>query len=363
MNLSQGIYWDQSWSPIRGCSHASPGCDHCWAERMAARFSDCWTCENKRIDQHQTCSGGPKHHPAPFHNFATSAGWTGRVELIESELLKPLHWKKPRVVALNWMGDLFHESLPESDILSVLQTIGKCPRHWFIILTKRAQRMREILSRRRWRNLGHSPAMDGDHYVSLLPGEHRESDSSFLPNVILGVSVEDRQRADERIPGLLQTPAACRMVSVEPMLGAIEGIELGRGYLTGQAHDNAPYNGKHLDWVVCGGESGPGARPMHPDWVRGLRDQCWTASVPFFWKGWGEFSPVGLLSAHQEIVCGADGWHAPVGDVGALSIHHMARHNSEMECPPLQNMYRIGKKAAGRLLDGRTWDELPEVLR
>jgi protein gp37 len=103
-------------------------------------------------------------------------------------------------------------------------------------------------------------------------------------------------------------------------------------------------------------------RPMHPAWAKSVCDQCQAAGVPFFFKQWGEFAPTGPLSAHQEIVCGADGWHAPSGNVGALSIHHMERHNGEMECPPLQNMYRVGKKAAGRLLDGRTWDEMPEML-
>ena len=143
MNIATGKYWDQSWSPIRGCTHASPGCQNCWAERMAGRFSDCWTCENKRIDQHQTCDGGPKHHPAPFHGFATPKGWTGRVELIESELAKPLHWRKPRVVALNWMGDLFHEKVPDEAIDRVFAVMALCPQHRFLVLTKRAKRMRQ----------------------------------------------------------------------------------------------------------------------------------------------------------------------------------------------------------------------------
>src|ERR1035438_9025359 len=192
-----------------------------------------------------------------------------KVELIEKKLQEPLHWRKPRRVFVNSMSDLFHESLPDADILSVFQTMGKCPAHTFQILTKRPERMLEFLRRRHWRNLGHSSAMGGDHYVSLAINEPKftyEHDPAFLPNVWLGVSVEDRKNMD-RIELLRETPAALRFLSLEPLLE-----DLGRLDLTG------------IGWVICGGESGPGARPFDLAWARNARDQCAAAGTAFFMK-------------------------------------------------------------------------------
>jgi protein gp37 len=196
-----------------------------------------------------------------------------------------------------------------------------------------------------------------------------------LTNLALGVSCEDQERADERIPELLATPAAMRWVSIEPMLSAVDlklphrdedgqcsrcGEEWPDEHLTLEPHVCPPGFGPTLDWVVLGGESGPGARPMHPDWVRGVRDQCQAAGVPFFFKQWGEwrqsdrtdeFRSSSLLDVGRYIW--RDGFTA--GWTGPFNGRRLDDGDATL-------MVRVGKKVAGRLLDGRTWDELPEFL-
>jgi protein gp37 len=276
------------------------GCLNCYAARMAAR----------NLPEMRS--------PTTGKQFAvlrdSGPRWTGDVELIEAKLQEPLHWRKPRRVFVNSMSDLFHESLPDADILSVFQAMGKCPAHTFQILTKRPERMLEFLRRRHWRNLGHSPAMGGDHYVSLAIDEPKftyEHDPAFLPNVWLGVSVEDQPTADARIALLLQTPAALRFVSYEPALGPVDFLSLDIGHrtklsaLTGwqETHHNSreitdvriPSGYKGIDWLIVGGESGPGARPFDLAWARSARDQCAAAGTAFFMKQAGA-KPVALCT-------------------------------------------------------------------
>jgi protein gp37 len=232
------------------------------------------------------------------------------VELIESELLKPLHWKKPRVIALNWMGDLFHEYLLSREIDQVFAVMALCPQHKFIVLTKRAKRMRE----------------DYHNSKQIIYGKYLDIGLIKiwpwpLLNVGIGVSVEDREHLN-RLDDLRQTPAALRWFSAEPLLGDLGTINL-----------------DGISWVICGGESGPGARPMHPDWVRSLRDQCQAEGVPFLFKQWGEHYPISRTDGIHEL---------PFGEYNAATGY---------------GFKRVGKRAAGRLLDGRTWDELPELLK
>jgi protein gp37 len=164
-----------------------------------------------------------------------------------------------------------------------------------------------------------------------------------LPNVWLGTSAEDQQRADERIPLLLQTPAAVRFVSLEPLLGPIDLMSI-----------EAPETRNVLDWVICGGESGPHARPMHPDWARSLRDQCAAAGVPFFFKQWGEWRPPGPTSEYDT------GGHVP-GLPRALIISQdgTVHHFGETAGDGAKSMLRVGKRAAGRLLDGKEHNAMP----
>lgn len=252
------IEWtDRSdWNAIRGCTRASEGCRNCYAEGIAARFS--------APDQ-------------PWHGFAemTANGprWTGKVGLMEDRLTLPLRWRKPCRIFVNSMGDLFHESVPDEWIDRVFAAMALAPQHTFIVLTKRAKRMREYLidileDQQDCRIEAIADAAgrmmeDGDNAHDAVVNM-----TLPLPNVHLGVSCEDQGRADERIPALLETPAAVRFVSAEPLLG--------------------PINFRHrLDWIICGGESGPGARPMHVEWARSIREQCAAAGVPFFMKQLG----------------------------------------------------------------------------
>jgi protein gp37 len=262
------------------------------------------------------------------------------IYLDETELLNPLHWQRGRFVFPCSMTDLFAEFVPDDFIDRMFAVMALCPQHTFQVLTKRAARLPEFffdlnlrqemlgINAELWSGLdrfvdrGGCPPRDLEHRWKLP-----------LSNVWLGVSVEDQQRADERIPHLLATPAALRWVSYEPALAAVDFARwLGpRSGVTGECLQ--PSRGdRWIDWVVCGGESGPGARPMHPAWVRAVCEQCVAACVPFFFKQWGEFSPC-IVSRHVENV--------PTGD----GTYH--------------RMYRVGKKRAGRLLDGREWNEMP----
>jgi protein gp37 len=250
-----------NWNPIRGCSRHSPGCQNCFAERIAARFSDAFNWKYS----------GPKEHPQsqPFSGYAvrtrTGPRWTGRIELIESQLEIPLHWRKPRRILTCSMSDLFHESLPDEAIDRVFAVMALCPWHTFMVLTKRAERMRKYV------NAPHAWDYARPAGVKRIPWP--------LPNVWLGVSCEDQQRADERIPLLLQTPAARRWVSLEPLL---ESVDLHTYMLPRSAECRMRPFIKSLDWVICGAETGPGARPANLDWFRSIRDQCRVAGVPMW---------------------------------------------------------------------------------
>jgi protein gp37 len=241
--------------------------------------------------------------------------WFGGARFIPERLEIPLRWRKPRRVFVNSMSDLFHEDIKSDQIASIFCTMRRARRHTFQALTKRAARMRA------WYATGNAnwPA---------------------LPNLWLGVSVESRDHID-RIDLLRETPAAVRWISCEPLLGSLGDIDL-----TG------------IDWVVVGGETGPGARPMHPDWVREIRDQCEAQGVRFFFKSWGawaqsenlDFDPI-KHNCHE--VC--------------LSINGQQYTDSlnTLECHTINGgfMTLVGKRHSGRSLDGRTWDQYPEEMR
>jgi len=239
MSLNTKIEWtDATWNPIRGCTKISPGCAHCYAETFAERFR-----------------GVPGH---PYEQ-----GFDLR--LMPEKLEEPLRWKTAKMVFVNSMSDLFHEGVEEEYIERVCRVMVEANRHTYQVLTKRSERMRDLLRGR----LG---------FVAEQP------------HIWLGVSVENRRHGLPRISHLRETPAGLRMLSVEPLLEGLGGLDLAG-----------------IGWVILGGESGHGARPLDPDWVRSVRDQCRSAGVPFFFKQWGG----------------------------------------------------VRKKAAGRELDGRTHDEVP----
>lgn len=242
MSAGTKIEWtDATWNPIRGCSRVSEGCRNCYAERQAARFSG----KGQAYEGLVRIANG---HPQ----------WTGKVEFVERHLMDPLRWKEPKRIFVNSMSDLFHEGVSNDWLQRIFQVMAKAQQHVFQVLTKRPERMRSYMHD--WR-----------------PVER------VFPNVWLGVSVEDQKTADERIPLLLQTPAALRWVSAEPLLGDIQLPEEAFVCPANEPHQICPC----LDWVVVGGESGPGARPMDIEWARSIVAQCEERSVSVFVKQLG----------------------------------------------------------------------------
>lgn len=329
--MKGGLWWDKTWNPVTGCTPISEGCENCWAARMAAR-------QRGRNGYPDDDPFRPTHHP--------------------DKLEKPLEWKTPKIIAVTLMGDLFHEGVAGlrvrhelcsgavHDVYSILfDVIEQCPQHTFLLLTKRPKQMYQVLM---------------DPPAQLRPLHFKEAGKP-LPNVWLGVTVENQARADERIPLLLQIPAAKRFVSYEPALGAVDFVpymgartyrcECGwhhterRLMLHGKQADCLYcerrceiYPG--LDWIIAGGESGPGARPAHPDWFRSVRDQCLAARVPFFFKQWGEWAPLA---------------QTPQGLIKAWQREQMKSEGVLKD----DTMIRVGKKMAGALLDEAVWRDVP----
>ncbi|MGQ3299683.1 DUF5131 family protein [Reyranella sp.] len=315
---NSSIEWtDATWNPVRGCTRISAGCGGpnrqggCYAEQIAARFP------------------GPGQ---PFEGFAertTQGGrWTGKMALVDDMLTLPLRWKKPRRIFVNSMSDLFHENLPDEAIDKVFAVMALVPQHTLQVLTKRAKRMRTYLTTdRRFQICGEIDRMFPMRTERSRLARDRIARVTApgmmapLENVHLGVSTEDQPRADERIPHLYHTPAAKRFISAEPLLGPIDLMEVIPNPLIW-----SPVHGitRSLDWVIVGGESGPRARPAHPDWFRTLRDQCAAAGVPFFFKQWGEW--------------------VSVSEVEGAGRHHSFEDGATVR--------RVGKTRAGALLDG-----------
>jgi len=310
------IEWtDYTWNPTTGCSPVSAGCEHCYARRMAQRLR------------------GRFGYPAdePF-----------RVTLHPERLHEPVGMRKPARIFVVSMGDLFHEDVPDSFIDRVFAVMAVAQQHTFQVLTKRPERML------RW----FTQTAFGATREALVYEATKKSRWPGWPlsNVWLGVSCENQAAADERVPILLQTPAAVRWVSCEPLLGPIELASYfpEHDYRPTYDYYRAVYPGiadkpvvirPGIEWVVVGGETGPGARPMHPDWVRSLRDQCQAAGVPFYFKSWGEWlSPYARGNGCEDLA--GPRLHIYADGIGT-------------------DVVRVGRKRAGRLLDGRTWDEYP----
>lgn len=247
MGTNSKIEWTEAtWNPVAGCSIISPGCTNCYAMRMAQRLE---------------AMGQPKY-VGLTRRSGGRAKWNGRVRLDENSLSVPYSWKIGRMIFVNSMADLFHEDVPLDFIRRVFSVMHDCRQHTFQVLTKRSDRLRELSDQLDW-----------------------------PPNIWMGVSVENSEYVF-RIDDLRSTGSKTKFLSLEPLIGNV-----GQMNLTG------------IDWAIAGGESGPGARPMNPLWVRSIRDQCVSAGVAFHFKQWGG----------------------------------------------------VNKKKTGRLLDGRTWDEFPKI--
>lgn len=362
MSESKIEWTDRTWNPVRGCSLVSAGCENCYAMKQAHRFSGPGGAYEGLTEMG---SNGPR--------------WNGKIQLLPDVLEQPLRWKKPRKVFVNSMSDLFHPDVPFDFIDKVFAVMALCPQHTFQILTKRPERMREYFTDT------DEPGRLPDCREAVVIAMVVKKASAFgmdvrkinwdnffnwpLPNVWLGVSVEDQKTADERIPILLETPAAVRFVSYEPALGPVDFETINHPYdysinsLTGKVSSHAPMSVdptepgsiNKLDWVIAGGESGASARPMHPDWMLSVRDQCQAAGVPFFFKQWGEWAETGPIKSGDAAIC-------TEGHSGPFTKEFLTNHSRSGCHSAPQVMYRIGKKTAGRLLDGREHNEFPGVV-
>lgn len=380
MSDKTGIEWtDATWNPVTGCDKVSDGCTHCYADTIAHRFA------------------GTKAYPNGF-----------QVTLRPDRLDQVLRWRRPRRIFVNSMSDLFHDQVPDEYIARVFAIMAVAQHHTFQILTKRHARMRSLLSRADGSFIYNALLSMFTDEKLTVPAKGMLTDqvqaaldrNAFgqgwpLPNVWLGVSTENQKWASIRIPALLDTPAAIRFISAEPLLGPISlhpywthgqprwGTPEPTPTANGGSIDMRPLEvGPKLDWVIVGGESGLRARPMHPQWARSLRAQCEAADIPFLFKQWGEWGPAPWklrrepdeftldYKARAEANCAT---HAFTGgmyqdDSGAWVEHVMEMSHKPWsverapEAPQhAEGIRRWGKKNAGRELDGRTWDEFPDT--
>lgn len=261
MSDSTGIQWtDATWNPIRGCSRVSEGCRNCYAEAVARRFSG---------------------QGLPYEGLTNGQGrWNGTIRVVEEHLTDPLRWKRPRRVFVNSMSDLFHENVSDQTIDRIFAVMAFSPQHTFQVLTKRPERMLAYMNGLSRHPKDHCWADALRSFRVFGHGDTLRSVSLPLPNVWLGVSVEDQATADARIPLLLQTPAAVRFISAEPLLGPIDLLK----------QNEVPLSmlpTARLDWVIVGGESGPGARACERHWLALIVQQCKRADVACFVKQLG----------------------------------------------------------------------------
>ena len=357
MSGATHISWaDKTWNPVLGCTKVGAGCDGCYAIGEAWRHSFAL---NAKV--HAAYEGLTR-------KVNGKAAWTNVVRCLPERLTEPLHWRKPCTIFVNSMSDTFHSDVPDEFLDQMFAVMALAHWHRFMVLTKRPERMLEYLSD------PETPgriALQMGRIMSVLHGVKGIPQNSELPspedglvwplpNVIGMVSAEDQRAANERIPILLRTPLARRGVSLEPLLGPVDLKHIDYSwqvremfrYLSEQkqVETPSPPNGtaffnaltgdwfdgwdsgseplQRLDLVIAGGESGLAARPSHPDWFRSLRDQCAAAGVDYHFKQWGEWAPSHRMPG-QEIAEAACQWP---GDA--------------------QPMARLGKKLAGRLLDG-----------
>jgi protein gp37 len=315
-----------TWPIVQGCDPVSQGCVRCYAVPLLWRMAHN---PNPKIS-------GPLQGVTEKHVNAsgeTILRFTGKIALRHDRLTWPLRWKKPLRIFVPSHGDLFHKDVPDAFIDQVFEVMGACDDqglgHEFQLLTKRSARQRDYMQSRGPR---------------IAWNKRRIGPDAWPPrNVWFGVSAENQEEANERIPHLLETPAAVRFVSLEPLLGPIDlASSVARGTW-----------GTKLDWAIVGGESGNGARPMHPDWARALRDQCATAGVSFFFKQWGRFAP-----QHDDPM---EPFFASMKEGDPDHVIHKGRCFGRVNGQRPWFMFDLGKKAAGRLLDGRTHDAMPKV--
>lgn len=320
------IQWtNQTWNPIIGCTKISPGCKNCYAETMATRLSKIKTTEY-------------------YSSVVTNGKWNGKTFFVFDAIDKPLKRKKPTMYFVCSMSDLFHESIPFKLIDRVFAVMAACPQHTFQILTKRPEIMLQWFNHKdtSWKNEGMQGSERIRYYAYQNHGAKIEYDNGYywpLKNVWIGVTAENQEQANKRIPILFDIPAAKRFVSAEPLLGQIDFNVA--DWLCADYPGKTMYS--YLDWIIVGGESGPKARPMHPDWATNIQKQCEKANVPFFFKQWGELLPM----CQAKYIRGL-----PSNIVSFQSPNNPDKKNW---------YYRVGKKKAGSLLDGKEYKQFPDA--
>ena len=381
MNPTNIEWCDFTWNPVTGCfgPKVSPGCDNCYAERTM----------NTRL-RHLRRYDGDKE---PFQNCLFH----------EDRLLQPLRRKKPSRIFVCSMSDLFHDLVVDEWLAQIFTVMALCPQHTFMLLTKRPGRMRDWISDET--DNGGVLLFNALHDVCARAGLDPDAVNSSitwpLPNVWLGVTVCNQAELVRHLPVLLQTPAAKRYLCFEPFLGAVDvrkaypqdymhcslckwhgfndelehrtvGIyeeefcpDCGNDgtFALDYPHEDSELALGGIDWVICGGETGPGARPMHPDWVRGLRDQCGASRsqpTPFFFKGWGEWLPSSQAAEYEKKYGGIvpGGHYGRLWPNGVFQYQQPPAYYAKSEKAVL--IFRVGKRRSGRLLDGEEWSEVPK---
>ena len=342
--MKDGQWWDKSWNPVVGCTKVSDGCRFCYAERMACRLAAI-ECANigfvtsKTPKRQRRYIDVVKMWHDPKIEKTYFKGWNGKIFCDEKSLDFPLHWRKPRRIFVNSMSDTFHPKVPFEFILKLLAVIHLCPQHTFQILTKRVDKMGAIFA-----NIQAEDIIHWARKIARGKGGKLMNDAAVvswpLHNLWAGVTVctpEEKPKIDI----LRQIPAAVRFISFEPLLADMGDIDL-----------------EGISWCIVGGESGPNARPVHPDWARGIRDQCIAAGVPFFFKQWGEYTNDGPgLVIENDVVFLKDGTLMDVKDV---MKDWRKYYDSPTDCVWMK---RIGKKKAGSLLDGKEWKQYPKETK
>lgn len=320
MASETNIEWcDSSWNPWLGCTKVSPGCDHCYAERSTPA----------RVQGIKWGPGQPRIRTSPA-NWKQPIAWNNSAISFQME-----HGRRRRVFCAS-LADVFDNEVHDNWRYDLFELIQATPDLDWLILTKRIGNVVPMLER----------AFDTNARYSREPVVNRATPWRAWPwpNVWLGISVVNQEEAERDIPKLDRTPAALRWLSMEPLLGPVD-IGWERIWGTG--------GGNGLDWVVAGGESGPGARPMHPDWARNIRDDCKEAGVPFLFKQWGEWTP----GENVERVRGTVDTAFLCDDTWRIHPLNLATDHGHIDDQP--DLYRVGKKTAGRLLDGAEHNGFP----
>ncbi|MGP0171308.1 DUF5131 family protein [Pseudomonas sp. NCHU5208] len=390
------IEWSEaSWNPLRGCSRLTPGCQTCYAETTAARIIS--------MDRGR---GVPEGLGSYDGLLARGGQWNGTIREATNVLDQPLRWTTGRLIFVNSMSDLFHENVSTETLDRIFAVMLACEafgdrKHIFQVLTKRAERMLQYLQSRSDVEHLQAWAKAGDTFINVkgradsfsqlvfdLAARERNEDGSAssegpaipwgytknlypLPNLWLGVSVENQACAEARVPLLMRSPAAVRWISAEPLLGS---VDLSAWLEIGSLASELGLSNPGIDWVVVGGESGDKARPMHPAWARGLRDQCAAATVPFLFKQWGRwFTKAYTMSdrkavfreftSYQQWINKAQTW---VNGGICLDKHGVELRNGadmararDADGFPVIVMHSVGKRNSGRELDGKLHDEYP----